>query len=248
MSYVRKPPNSNVPNQPYNYKKDLQNFNVDGLKLPLPVKQIPKFEAQNKEFSVNVYALDEIKSKTRDNKAILFPLYNTKERNRKYHANLLLITSGDKRHYVVIKSLIRLLAGRTADTSGRQSFVCKFCLYSFSSELLLEKHRVSCSEHAAVTAEFPVEPMNILKFKNFSRGSIRYLCGLWSYLSRSGWQREQIHEKIEQTCALWVCVSDNFVVWAVQHRRSRGLFGTRLYVEILQPFEQWTFEDEQDFE
>ena len=166
MSYVRNPPNSNVPNRAFHYKKDLQNFNVDGLKFPLAVKQIPKFEAQNKEFSVNVYALDEIKSKTRDNKAILFPLYNTKERNRKYHANLLFITSGEKRHYVVIKSLSRLLAGRTADTSGRQSFVCKFCLYSFSSELLLKKHEVSCSEHAAVNAQFPVEPMNILKFKN----------------------------------------------------------------------------------
>ena len=167
LSYVRNPPNSNKPNRSNHYKKDLQNFNVDGLKFPLAVKQIPKFEAQNKEFSVNVYALDEIKSKTRDNKAILFPLYNTKERNRKYHANLLLVTSGDKRHYVVIKSLSRLLAGRTADTSGGQSYICKFCLYSFSSELLLDKHEVSCLEHAPVNAQFPVEPMNILKFKNY---------------------------------------------------------------------------------
>ena len=31
----------------------------------------------------------------------MFPLYHNKERNRKYHANLHLVTSGDKRHYVV---------------------------------------------------------------------------------------------------------------------------------------------------
>ena len=37
----------------------------------------------------------------------------------------------------------------------------------FSSKLSIEKHEVSCSEHAAVTAEYPAEPMNILKFKNF---------------------------------------------------------------------------------
>ena len=124
LSYVRNPPNSNVPNQPYHYKKDLVNFNVDGLKFPLPVKQIPKFENQNTDFSVNVYALDEIKTKSRDNKAILFPLYNTKERNRKYHANLLLITFGDKRHYVVIKSLSRLLRGRTTDEQINEASDC----------------------------------------------------------------------------------------------------------------------------
>ena len=98
----------------------------------MAVKQIPKFEKQNQEFSVNVYALDEIKSKSRDNKVILFPLYNTKERNRKYHANLLLVSSGDKRHYVVIKNLSRLLKGRVAGGgSGEKSFVCRFLSLRF---------------------------------------------------------------------------------------------------------------------
>ena len=63
LSYVRKPPNSKDPNRPNHYKKDLQNFNVDGLKFPLPIKQIPKFENQNPDFSVNVYAIDEEKEK-----------------------------------------------------------------------------------------------------------------------------------------------------------------------------------------
>ena len=138
---------------------------MTGIRTPVEITQLRKFEKQNKEFSVNVYALDEMKSKSRDNKVIMFPLYNTKERNRKYHANLLLVTSGDKRHYFIIKNLSRLLAGRTGDTSGEQSYICNYCLYSFKHEATMKAHEVSCSEHAAVTAEFPVKPVNILKFK-----------------------------------------------------------------------------------
>ena len=136
------------------------------IRTPVEISQIKKFEKQNKEYSVNVYALDEMKSKSRDIKVIMFPLYNTKERSRKYHANLLLVTSGDKRHYVVIKSLSRLLYGRTAH-GGSEYFICKFCLYSFKQKETLEKHGVAYSEHAAVNAQFPVEPTNISKFKNY---------------------------------------------------------------------------------
>ena len=134
LSYVRNPPNSNIPNQPYHYKKDLVNFDVRRSEISsLPVKQIPKFENQNTDFSVNVYALDEEKEKSRENKVNLYPVYTSPHRNRKHHANLLLIKSENKSHYVVIKSLSRLLAGRTAHSSGSDSFVCRYCLYAFSS-------------------------------------------------------------------------------------------------------------------
>ena len=113
---------------------------MSGIRTPVEITQIRKFEKQNCEYSVNVYALDEIKSKTRDNKAILFPLYNTKERNRKHHANLLLVTSGDKRHYVVIKSLSRLLKLVVSPVIIATHFIfVNFVLYSFSSELLLDE-------------------------------------------------------------------------------------------------------------
>ena len=102
----------------------------------------------------------------------MFPLYNTKERNRKYHANLLLVTSGEKRHYVVIKefksSVWRVVSAHSSGGHGDKYFVCNYCLYSFSNTKTLRSkaHEISCSEHAAVTAEYPTEDMNILKFKN----------------------------------------------------------------------------------
>ena len=167
LSYVRKPPNSKDPNRPNHYKKDLANFNVDGLKFPLPVKQIPKFENQNPEFSVNVYAVDEEKGKSRANKVNLFPVYTSPHRNREHHANLLLIRSGEKSHFVVIKSLDKLLAGRTADTGGKSYFVCKFCLYVLKQEHSLIAHEQMCSQHPAQKTAYPTPGENIMKFRNF---------------------------------------------------------------------------------
>ena len=94
------------------------------------MKQIPKFENQNKDFSVNVYALNEEKRESRENQVKLYPVYTLPHRNRKHYANLLLIKSGEKSHYVVIKSLHRLLADCTAHT-GKEVFICEYCLYAF---------------------------------------------------------------------------------------------------------------------
>src|SRR6218665_10780 len=70
----------------------------------MTIAQIPAFEAQNSDFSVNVI-LPSTKDKT-------FPHYASKYRNRKYIVNLLLLDEGDRRHYTVIRDLSRLVAGR----------------------------------------------------------------------------------------------------------------------------------------
>ena len=153
------------PDRVYHYKKHLGELDMSGIRTPVELSQIAKFEKQNPDFSVNVYALNSRKDSDRDSKLNLFPLYNTKERQRKYHTNLLLIKSADKAHYVIVKSLSRLLAGRIAGKV--KSFICRFCLYSFTKESGLEAHEDACSEHATVTAEYPAEPVDILRFKNF---------------------------------------------------------------------------------
>ena len=45
-------------------------------------------------------------------------------------------------------------------------FVNIVCI-PFRAKYYLKNIEISCSEHAAVNAQFPVEPMNILKFKNY---------------------------------------------------------------------------------
>ena len=82
---------------------DLNNFEISGIKFPVTLNQIEKFEQQNQDFSVNVFKLD------KKREINLIPLYTTPERNRKYHANLLQIGNKQTPHYVVINNMSRLL-------------------------------------------------------------------------------------------------------------------------------------------
>ena len=57
LSYIRKPIVRNA-QRPSKYIKDLNNFDVSGIKFPVTLNQIEKFEQQNQDFSVNVFKLD----------------------------------------------------------------------------------------------------------------------------------------------------------------------------------------------
>ena len=56
---------------------------MSGIRTPVKITQIAKFEKQNPDFSANVYALNSREDGDRDNKVNLFPLHNTKERQCK---------------------------------------------------------------------------------------------------------------------------------------------------------------------
>ena len=104
LSYVRNPVVEHA-QRPSKYIKDLNNFDISGIKFPVTLNEIEKFEQQNPDFSVNVYKLD----KNVDKNVKLIPLYATPERNRKFHADLLQIGNSRKPHYVVISNMNRLL-------------------------------------------------------------------------------------------------------------------------------------------
>ena len=133
LSYVRKPVVEHA-QRPSKYIKDLNNFEISGIKFPVTLNQIVKFEQQNPDFSVNVYKLD----KKVDTNVKLISLYTSPERNRKYHANLLQIGTSQKPHYVVIHNMSRLLFEQTA--ARNKMYNCKYCLTTFSKESDLEAH------------------------------------------------------------------------------------------------------------
>ena len=164
LSYFRNPPKSHL-NKPCSYAEDIKKFNTSGLTFPLTITQIPRFEKQNEDFSICVYALDESRDKSRENKVNLYPVYVSKDRKRRYQANLLLVQSPAKSHFVAITNMSRLLKGRVAN--NRKSFVCRYCLYCFSNESLLERHEGDCSEYPPLKITYPLSDDNILKFKNF---------------------------------------------------------------------------------
>ena len=139
------------------YRKLLKNLNVDGLTFPMTIAQVPAFELQNPDYSVNI-----ILPNTKDKTFILH--YASKYRNRKYLANLLLLDDGDRRHYTVIRDLGRLVARRNFH-HGRMC-PCPYCLHCFATANLLETHMPDCGTHGLQAVRYPTPGKNILRFTN----------------------------------------------------------------------------------
>ena len=59
--------------------------------------------------------------------------------------DLLLVTDGDKLHYVYIKDLDRFIFHKTKNKNKK--YFCKSCLQCFSSKNVLTEHKKSLSEH-----------------------------------------------------------------------------------------------------
>ena len=133
LSYIRKPVVKNA-QRPSHYTEELNNFDISGIKFPITLNQIEKFEQPNPDFSVNVFKHD----KQVDKDVKLIPLYTTPERNRKYHANLLQIGTSQKPHYVVINNMSHLLLENTS--ARNKMYICKYCLTKFAKESTLEEH------------------------------------------------------------------------------------------------------------
>jgi len=115
------------------------SLNLTGFVFPLAVKDVTKFEKQNPSISVNVLCSGD--------EGGFVPLHASKERDRPHHVNLFLIERADEsKHYVWVKNLWRLVAGRTKTRNA--AFVCNHCLHPFSNMDILEHHIPHCQRHA----------------------------------------------------------------------------------------------------
>ena len=124
----------------YSYRPYLNTLNLSGLDFPMPVKDIPKFEKQYPDISVNVLC-------SGDDSGYV-PLYVSKQRNRRHHVNLFLIEISDehgnqRHHYVWITNMSRLVGGRTNHSRTKhhsQTYVCNSCLHPLYKKELLERN------------------------------------------------------------------------------------------------------------
>ena len=106
--------------------------------------------------------------------------YNAKEIRHAYKSkyNLkcenqvipLMITDGEKSHYLAIKSLSALLRGITGNNNG--DFYCLNCFRSYTTKDKLKKHKNVCKNHDHCYVEMPKEDNKILKY-NHSEQSMR---------------------------------------------------------------------------
>ena len=118
------------------------DIDLDGIKFPASIRDIKRFEARN-EIAINILALEGKK---------IYICRKGKEYNR--IANLMLITEHNKKHYVAIKSLGRLLSMQNSKHKESQHF-CINCLQGFAEQKSRDEHYAYCRSNEAVRIEMP---------------------------------------------------------------------------------------------
>ena len=126
-----------------NLRKFADNYDRSGLKFPVSIKDIGKFENKD-NISVNLLVVED-----RD-------IYICQKSNyrRDREINLMLISEDDRWHYTAIKSLSRPLASKNSKHHGKQYF-CTNCLQGFTLELSRDEHYGYCSDNETVRVEMP---------------------------------------------------------------------------------------------
>jgi hypothetical protein len=133
-------------NQLSNYREFTNELNMNGIKSPMRIQSIGKFEEQNPTISVNVFGCSG---------KHVFPMRVTKERKRMNHVNLLYLSEESNDHYCWIKNFNRLMHSITKHNGGKH--FCYYCLSHFSRKDILDKHMEFCKEHEPGVLEMPAQ-------------------------------------------------------------------------------------------
>ena len=133
-----------------------EKLNWEGIDFPTPLTQITRFEEQN-QYSINVYGWDG------ENVRIL----KVSKHENEQCINLILLESGENKHYCWIRNLSALTASQINKHKGKR-YICKYCFNSFPKEASLRGHEEYCSKHKAVGVRMPKKG-EILDFKDHHR-------------------------------------------------------------------------------
>ena len=144
----------NHPERISKIKPLVDQYNWKDIDFPAMIKDWKKFELNN-EIALN----------------ILYVPHSTKKINIAYKSKhnltrekqiiLLMITNGEKWHYLVVKNLSGLLRGITSNHNA--DFYCLNCFCSYSTKNKLEKHKKICESHDYCHVEIPTNKNNIIK-------------------------------------------------------------------------------------
>ena len=134
-------------------KQYIEKLDYSSIEFPVTVKQINKIEKQN-NICINLFGFEEKQ---------IFPIYISKEKYQD-HMELLLITEGENKHYILIKDFNRLMFRQTKH-EHRKHF-CMYCLQCFSREDVLTEHKNNCISINGVQAIKKPEKGDKVYFKN----------------------------------------------------------------------------------
>ena len=149
------------PNRSSVYTQWMNDLNMDGIKEPVEIDDIKKFEKQNPDIKITVHFWENDKAK---------PIYDnvTIPRDRKHHINLLYVqdSKSGRSHYCYIRNLNRLLNTK----EKTRNIYCYRCHRKFHqrSKHLLDEHLEFCKHNQLQIEEMPKLGDSKLKFKNHS--------------------------------------------------------------------------------
>ena len=130
-----------------NFELTSKTLNWEGLKFPVNLSDINKFENHNSSISVNVFGYENL----------FYPLTISKHNyKRESTVNLLLISDDTKQLYCWIKDISKLLSLQTSK-HGHVRHVCFGCLNTFNSEKSLAYHHEYCKSYDAIQIELSEE-------------------------------------------------------------------------------------------
>ena len=123
-------------------KKFKADFDWSGIGFSVSFKDIKRFEFRN-QISINILAIE-------DRQIYIC----RKGDNYEHMINLMLIMENNRKHYVVIQSLSRLLSSQNTKHNGKEYF-CTNCLQGFWEECSRDEHVGYCKNNESVGIEMP---------------------------------------------------------------------------------------------
>ena len=142
-----------------------EKYNWKGIRFPVEISQYRKFEKQNPGIAVSAYELvldmKQVDCEWRY-KYELRPLYVSNIIECEKHLMLMLLTEGEKRHYILMKDLSPFIMTKNRG----KHYPCRFCLHGFTRKDLLDEHQPNCMTHSPALVELPHEPVKFKKYED----------------------------------------------------------------------------------
>ena len=147
----------NHPERISKIKPFIDQYNWKDIDFPAMIKDWKKFELNN-EIALNIFYLPH------NTKKINIAYKSKHDLTREKQIILLMITNGEKWHYLVVKNLSGLLRGITSNHNA--DFYCLNCFCSYCTKNKLEKHKKVCENHDYCHVEMPTKDNNIIKYNH----------------------------------------------------------------------------------
>ena len=139
-------------------RENAKLFNWEGIKFPIKIPQINLFEKNNPEYAINILGYSGVDG--------IYPLRISKHYTQ-IPINLMLLSSENNQHYVLVKNMSRLVGMQTNKHKGK-NFICLNCFNTFSIKKSFEQHTEFCLSNETVKISMP-EKGTTIEFDKFGK-------------------------------------------------------------------------------